>query len=386
MKQNNILQLIQNAEVEWKTLGEVAEIIRGVTYNKTLEVTENGYKILRANNITVEFSTLNFDDVKQISKDAKVKDTQKLSKNDILISVASGSREHVGKVAFIDENMDYYFGGFMAVIRSNEWVNPKYLFHILKSHYFSQFVETTFASATINNLSNSVLKGFEIPIPPLSIQQEIVKILDKLTELEATLEATLEAELSLREKQYNYYRDQLLTFGDEVEWKTLGEVAKIKNGKDWKHLNVGNIPVYGSGGIMAYVDKYTYDKTTVLIPRKGSITNIFYVTEPFWNVDTIYYTEINELYLLPKFFYYFMKTIDLMTLDTGSGRPSLTQAILNEIKIPIPPLSTQEKIVDILDKFDTLTTSITEGLPKEIELRRKQYEYYRELLLSFPKP
>jgi len=184
-------QLLEGAEVEWKTLGEVAVITRGVTYNKSLEVSEDGYKILRANNITVEFSRLNFDDVKQISKEAKVKDVQKLFKNDILISVASGSREHVGKVAFIDEDIDFYFGGFMAVIRTEKLVNPRYMFHILRSHYFSQFLETTFASATINNLSNGVLKGFQIPIPPLSVQKEIVRILDSFTELTAELTAEL---------------------------------------------------------------------------------------------------------------------------------------------------------------------------------------------------
>jgi type I restriction enzyme S subunit len=137
---------------------------------------------------------------------------------------------------------------------------------------------------------------------------------------------------------------------------------------------------------MKYVDTYAYDKPTVLIPRKGSITNIFYVDSPFWNVDTIYYTEIDTNQITPKFFYYFMKTIDLMQLDTGSGRPSLTQAILNEIAIPVPSLTIQAEIVRILDKFDALTNSISEGLPREIALRQKQYEYYRDLLLSFPKP
>ncbi|WP_265778383.1 restriction endonuclease subunit S [Avibacterium sp. 21-599] len=170
-----------------------------------------------------------------------------------------------------------------------------------------------------------------------------------------------------------------------MEWKTLEEVAKIKHGKDWKKLEKGDIPVYGSGGIMGYVNQYAYNKPTVLIPRKGSITNIFYVDNPFWNVDTIYYTEIDDSQIYPKFFYYFLKTIDFMKLDTGSGRPSLTQAILNQILIPIPPLEEQKRIAAILDKFHTLTSSLSDGLPKEIALRQKQYEYYRDLLLGFEK-
>ena len=141
--------------------------------------------------------------------------------------------------------------------------------------------------------------------------------------------------------------------------------------------------MYGTGGVMGYVDAFSYDKPTVLIPRKGSITNIFYLDMPFWNVDTIYYTEIDTTKILPKFFYYFMKTIDLEKLDTGSGRPSLTQAILDKIKIPVPSLDEQKRIVSILDKFDALVADISIGLPAELSARRSQYEYYRGKLLAF---
>lgn len=170
--------------------------------------------------------------------------------------------------------------------------------------------------------------------------------------------------------------------GAGVEWQFLEQIATIKHGKDWKGLKTGNIPVYGSGGIMGHVDKYLYNKPTVLIPRKGSITNIFYVDAPFWNVDTIYYTEIDTTKIIPKYLYHFIKTIDLLSLDTGSGRPSLTQAILNKIPVPIPcpgnpkkSLAIQAKIVRILDSFTELTAELT--------ARKKQYAYYRDCLLSF---
>ena len=176
--------------------------------------------------------------------------------------------------------------------------------------------------------------------------------------------------------------------GVAVEWKPLESVAKIKHGRDWKGLNAGDVPVYGSGGIMGYVDRYLYDKPTVLIPRKGSITNIFYVETPLWNVDTIYHTEIDTLRIVPKYLYHFIKTIDLMSLDTGSGRPSLTQAILNKIQIPIPcpdnpdrSLAIQSEIVRILDTFTALTAELT----AELTDRQKQYNYYRDRLLTFEK-
>jgi type I restriction enzyme, S subunit len=174
--------------------------------------------------------------------------------------------------------------------------------------------------------------------------------------------------------------------GEVVKWQPLELVAKIKHGKDWKGLNTGKFPVYGSGGVMGYVDTFSYDKPTVLIPRKGSITNIFFVEEPFWNVDTIYYTEIDTSKIVPKYLYHFIKTIDLMALDTGSGRPSLTQAILNKILLPIPcpqnpkkSLKIQAEIVRILDAFTELTIELT----TELTTRKKQYNYYRDKLLSF---
>ena len=174
--------------------------------------------------------------------------------------------------------------------------------------------------------------------------------------------------------------------GRSVKWQPLHSIAKIKHGKDWKGLSLGEIPVYGSGGIMGYVGECSYDKPTVLIPRKGSITNIFYVETPFWNVDTIYYTEIDTNKMVPKFLYYFIKTIDLMALDTGSGRPSLTQAILNQIQVPIPcsedpekSLEIQAELVRVLDAFTSLTAELT----AELTLRKKQFNYYREKLLSF---
>lgn len=240
-----------------------------------------------------------------------------------------------------------------------------------------------------------IFSKFKIPLPPLEIQQEIVKILDKFTEYVTELTAELTAELTLRQKQYNYFRDYLLNFDSnnsggannkvyQVEWKTLGEVARLKNGRDWKSLPSGEVPVYGSGGEMGeFVSDYAYDKPTVLIPRKGSISNLFYLDKPFWNVDTIYYTEIDDSQMMPRYFYYYLTTVDLERLSTNPTRPSLTQAILDKIEIPLPSLAIQSRIVQVLDNFDTVCNDLNIGLPKEIELRQKQYEFFRDKLLTF---
>lgn len=166
---------------------------------------------------------------------------------------------------------------------------------------------------------------------------------------------------------------------DGVEHKRLGDVCKIKNGKDYKHLSAGDIPVYGSGGVMdVRVDTSVYNRPTVLLPRKGSIANVFYVDGPFWNVDTIFYTVIDEEQVIPRYLYHVMMNAHIENYSTGSAaRPSLTQSALNKIEIPVPPLPVQEEIVRILDSFSSLEAE----LEAELEARRKQYAYYRDQLI-----
>lgn len=133
---------------------------------------------------------------------------------------------------------------------------------------------------------------------------------------------------------------------------TLGDIAKIRYGKDHKKLSDGDVPVYGTGGIMRYADSSLYDKKSVLIPRKGSINNLYFVKEPFWTVDTLFYTEINESRVIPEFLYYKLKTYDLASMNVGSAVPSLTTAVLNSIELTLPPMSIQQKIVAILMSLD----------------------------------
>ncbi|MBX8659135.1 restriction endonuclease subunit S [Citrobacter freundii] len=185
------------------------------------------------------------------------------------------------------------------------------------------------------------------------------------------------------------YLEKLLNEAN-FEWKNLSDVARIKNGKDHKSLGEGKFPVYGSGGIMRYADNYAYNKSSVLIPRKGSLGNLFFVDVPFWTVDTIFYTEIDEAQIRPKYLYYFLTTVGLGDMNQAGGVPSQTQSVLNKLKIPVPcpenpekSLAIQAEIVRILDKFTELTAEITAELTAELTARKKQYNYYRDQLLSF---
>ena len=163
-----------------------------------------------------------------------------------------------------------------------------------------------------------------------------------------------------------------------VEYKKLGDVLRICNGSDYKKFGAGTIPVYGSGGIMTYIDTYVYDEPSVLIPRKGSLDKLYYVDVPFWTVDTIFYTKISKI-VSPRFVFFYLQTQHLERLNKAGGVPSLTQSVLNKIRIPVPPLDIQNEIVKLLDNFTKLTAELT----AELTLREKQYNFYRDSLLNF---
>lgn len=261
-----------------------------------------------------------------------------------------------------------------------DYINTKFAYYYFAAN-FKKFILAKSVNATVKSIRKPMVQSFQIPVPPLEVQNAIVEILDKFTKLEAELEA----ELAARRAQYEYYRNSLFENLSGGGSEILGNLVKIKNGKSYKGFNSGDIPVYGSGGIMTYVDRSAYSGPSVLIPRKGSIGNIFYVDAPFWNVDTIFYTEINREQVTPKYLYHALQVQNLSELNTAGGVPSLTQTVLKRVRIPLPPLAEQERIVKILDKFDALVNDISSGLPAEIEARRKQYEYYRDRLLTFPR-
>jgi len=144
------------------------------------------------------------------------------------------------------------------------------------------------------------------------------------------------------------------TEGIVREWQKckLGDVLEIKYGKDHKKLNDGIIPVYGSGGIMRYADTALYDEESILIPRKGTLNNIFYINKPFWTVDTLFYTKPNKSLVNIKFLYYQLSEIDLNALNVGSAVPSLTVSVLNDVLIDLPELPEQKAIAAVLSSLD----------------------------------
>ena len=146
----------------------------------------------------------------------------------------------------------------------------------------------------------------------------------------------------------------------------LSELLEIKNGKDHKELPDGVYPVFGSGGIMRFVNSYLYDKPSVLLPRKGSLSNIQYCDKPFWTVDTLYYTEINEDLVCPYYLYRFLSLLDMSRLDTGTGVPSMTFDSYYNIEVALPIIEEQRQIASVLQGLDSkisLNRQINDNLP-----------------------
>lgn len=241
-----------------------------------------------------------------------------------------------------------------------------------------------------------IFSKFKIPLPPLEIQQEIVKILDKFTEYVTELTAELTAELTLRQKQYSYYRDRLLSFEDQVyqvEWKTLGEVFDIVAGGDVPKDNFSErqtdrylIPILSNGieekSLYGWTNIPKVDKPSLTVSARGTIGWTSYREKPFYPiVRLLVLTPKIELNL--RYAYHFMKSIEDKYDVPQSGIPQLTKPMIKDKSIPLPSLATQARIVQVLDNFDTVCNDLSIGLPKEIELRQKQYEFFRDKLLTF---
>lgn len=357
-----IERLLDGAEVEWKKLGEVCELKRGRVISKEYLLENTGeYPVYSS-------QTINNGEIGKI----RTFDFEQ----EAVTWTTDGA--NAGTVFYREGCFSITNVCGLITIKDIQKLTYKYLYYWL-SIEAKKYVYSGMGNPKL--MSNQMEKIL-IPIPPLSVQERIVEILDKFT--------TLEAELDCRKRQYEFYRNQLLTFEYEaVEWKTLGEVAEIGTGgsnrKDEEEN--GAYPFYVRSKNILRSSTYQFNETAIIIPGEGGIGDIYhFVNGKYALHQRAYRVHLHTNELLDKFVYHFMRSnfkVYIISKSVGATATSIRKPMLESFLIPIPPLAEQERIVSILDKFDTLTTSISEGLPKEIGLRRKQYEYYRERLLSF---
>ncbi len=266
-----------------------------------------------------------------------------------------------------------------------EFAILRYIYYALSTKDVSSIVR-----GTPPKLNQQNLKAIEIPVPPLPIQSEIVSILDKFTQLEAELEA----ELDCRKRQYEHYRDKLLAFEgrDDVEWKKIQEISEVIAGGDVPKDSFSevrdenyNIPIYSNGvgekALYGFTESPRITSRSVTISARGTIGYPCLRTEPYYPIVRLICVIPDENVILSSYLRYYLETINFPVPLVGI--PQLPVPIVKKILIPIPPLSEQHRLVSILDRFESLTTDISQGLPAEIAARRQQYEYYRNQLLSF---
>ncbi|MBN56319.1 restriction endonuclease subunit S [Thalassolituus sp. UBA3500] len=366
-----IERLLDGVEVEWRPLGDVVNMRAG--------------QHISASNIMDEAS--------------KEHPYPCFGGNGIRGFVAKNSHDGkhllIGRQGALCGNVQRTQGKFYAtehavVVTPSDGINVDWAFHLLTLMNLNQYA----SKSAQPGLAVGIIQSLEIPIPcpnnpqkSLEIQAEIVRILDAFT----AMTAELTAELNLRKQQYNYYRDQLLSFEEgEVEWKTLGDVLHMRAGQ---HISASKImsnasdehsyPCFGGNGIRGFVESKSHDGDHLLIGRQGALCgNVqrmkgqFYATE-----HAVVVTSSGEIDI--DWAFHMLTVMNLNQYASQSAQPGLAVGKLQGLTIPVPSLAEQKRIANILDKFDALTNSITEGLPREIELRQKQYEYYRDLLLSF---
>ena len=434
-------KLLDGVEVEWLPLGVLGELVRGNGLPKT-DFTEAGIPAIHYGQIYT-FYGLSTETTKSFVSQDTAKKLKKVNTGDVVITNTSENLDDVGKALVYLGKEQAVTGGHATIFKPNKGIIGKYFAYFTQTNSFFNEKRKYSKGTKVIDVSASDMAKITIPIPcpnnpekSLAIQSEIVRILDKFT----ALTAELTAELTARKKQYNYYRDQLLSFdeeqekpiyleklldGVEVEWKSLGEVAEIYGGltgktkADFEKGNARYISykkIFGSLDIKNMPTDYVHVRederqhevrygdilftgSSEIAEEAGiscAVTSQF--DEPVYlNSFSFGVRFNNKIKLIPEFLKYLFRTNkmrkEISKTASGVTRFNISKARFKKILIPIlcpnnpeKSLAIQSEIVRILDKFDTLTNSITEGLPREIELRQKQYEYYRDLLFSFPKP
>lgn len=296
-------------------------------------------------------------------------------------------------IIFDDFTTSYHWVDFNFKVKSSamKMLRPKPNFDGIFKYVLYAMGEIHYSPQDHARQWISQYSKFKIPVPHPRVQEEIVKVLDTFTALEAELEAELEA----RKRQYEYYRNKLLTFdenttgGGRIKFMQLGEVATIQRGKRLTKpqlLQDGLYPVF-HGGIepLGYYNQKNRESDTVMVINVGaSAGTVGYSPVDFWSSDGCFCISHSKLFL-NKYLYYTLKTQEafLQSKVRKAGIPTLDNSVVEKVVVAIPPLDEQKRIVAILDKFDSLVNDISKGLPAELTARRQQYEYYRNKLLTF---
>lgn len=380
--------------VEYKSLGEIGTFIRGNGLQKK-DFTESGVGCIHYGQIYTFYGSFAYKTKSFVSGEL-AKTLKMVTRGDLIFAITSENIEDVCKcLAWLGED-DIVIGGHSAIFKHNQ--NPKYITYYTQTEDFFRQKRKVVTGTKVIEAAPSKLSLIKIPVPPLPVQEEIVRILDTFSELTAELTA----ELSKRKQQYQYYRDIFLVYNlKNVKKILLGDIGRVSMCKRILKSETsleGDVPFYKIGTFGKYPDayisrkkyeeyknKYPYpQKGDVLISAAGTIGRavIYNGEDAYYQDSNIVWIDNNESKVLNKFLYYFYQ-LKPWYVSTGGTIARLYNDNINRTPIPVPPLEEQKRIVAILDRFDALCNDLASGLPAEIEARKKQYEYYRDKLLTF---
>ena len=325
--------------------------------------TSVGHCFVRSQNVGMGYLIL--DDIAHIDDDIHQKHkATELNEDDVLLNITGAS---IGRTAIATKEIE---GGnvnqHVCIIRANSKVSPKFLCNYIQTKIIQNYIQSLQTGGSREGLNFEQIRSFPMSLPNIAEQNKIAQLLDKLNERIATQNKIIDKLQSL----IKGIGKQL--FMDNQNWRTvkIGELLRIGNGKDYKRLGIGKIPVYGTGGQMLLVNDYLYDGESVCIGRKGTIDTPMFLNGKFWTVDTLFYTyDFKDV--LPKFCYYLFLQINWKLYNEGTGVPSLSKSTIENIKVKIPSIEQQHNICSILDCYEHKTKSEEQIL--ELYLSEKQY-------------
>ena len=371
--------------VEYKRFDEVCTLNARIGWQRLTKaeyMSKGDYLLITGTDFTetheIDYSTCVYVTEERYKQDSKIQ----LKNGDILIT-KDGTLGKVAQVKGLE--MPATLNGGVFVVRCKDGsLENRFILHYLLSNHFQSVVEQQKTGSTISHLTQTLFSRLMIPLPPLEVQREIVRILDNFT----NLTAELTAELTARKNQYEFYRDKLLTYDSKTKIVPLKDVAEIERGTRVVRSQLtedGLYPVFQNALTpMGYNDKANRLGNNTFLICAGAAGQIGYSDVDFWAADDCYTFKCCEK-LENRYLFHVLKN-NQHRIDAQVRRasiPRISREAVGNIRIPIPPLDVQNRIVNVLDNFEKICSDLNIGLPAEIEARQKQYEYYRDKLLTF---
>lgn len=393
---NELIQELCPDGVVYKKLEELGTFFSGLTGKSKDDFKDGNAKFITYRNVYSNPS-LNM----KIEDKVKIRDNeiQHIVKyGDILFTGSSETPDECGMSSVVTTEPDekLYLNSFCFGLHlyNVDYFNIHYLKHVLRSNDIRKQIKKTASGVTRYNVSKKRFAKVCIPIPPLDVQNEIVRILDTFTSHTAELQTKLQAELQARKEQYEYYRNKLLTFDKDdknVKWMKLGELCEIYTGGEPPKCTIkGNFkdeehpyPIWANGkDIYGYSSTYKINKDAVVISSIGANTGTVYYRKAYFTpIIRLKVLVPKDKTILSKYLYYYLSTISIVV--KSSSVPNINANEVKKMQVPILPIFVQQRIVSILDKFEALVNDLTEGIPAEVAAVQEQYEYYRNKLLTF---